>query len=186
MTSQIPPVFGVPFIRHTNGATQCPRCFTNITPEWGFCHRCGYGTIPHPVPAPAPAPPKPGIRKSYASIGEVIARDGWGPSTPLTIAETISKGDLPLNSISLLAVLVKEMQAAREELQAVRREMTNAAGRISRVIEKAPLKAEIALEKERQKTADKQRKANEAMPPTVKVIQCPNEAFRHLRIKRVF
>ena len=60
-------------------------------------------------------------------------------------------------------------------------------------IEKAPAKAKIAIEKERQKTADKQRKANEALQkaneallPTVKVFQCPNDKLNRMRFKRKF
>ena len=116
--------------------------------------------------------------KAFASIGQEIVREQWGRTNELTIAEMIKKSDQDVLHTSLLAAILKELQETRKAIEA-------AARQISRAVETAPTKAEIALEKARQKTADKQRKANEASPPIVTVIQCPNDVIDKIPIRRL-
>ena len=116
--------------------------------------------------------------KAFASIGQEIVREQWGRTNELTIAEMIKKSDQDVLHTSLLAAILKELQETRNAIEA-------AARQISRAVETAPTKAEVALEKERQKTADKQRKANEALPPAVTVIQCPNDVIDKIPIRRL-
>ena len=151
--------------------TLCPRCNINYDI---YCIRCGHGSRPEPPPSP----PKLKIHKSYAAVGRKIVNDKWGRNNTDTIEEQLQANDDPFRMICLMAAMLQEMQVIRQSID-------NAFNRLSRVIEKAPLKAEIALEKERQKTADKQRKANEALPTNVKVIQCPNEVIERIPQRRV-
>lgn len=149
----------------------CPRC---DSPYEVYCIRCGYGSIP----AKPPEPPKPKIQKPYSQIGRALVNGDWGPNTTSTMLETLQSGDLQMNTVAILAAILQELQATRNA-------MDKAVNRLIRAIERAPNKAEIALEKERQKTADKQRKANEALPAQVNVIQCPNEVLARIPQRRL-
>ena len=147
----------------------CPHCKRYFVTLNKRCPGCGtvLGTE---------EPPK--TCKKYADIGKEIVAGNWGKMTTGTMQELLGSGDMQLDTVGLLAAILQEMQRTRKSIQ-------DAANQISRAVKDAPAKAGIALEKERQKTADKQRKANEALPPAVTVIQCPNEIIDKLPVHRL-
>lgn len=145
---------------------QCPQCHRySFDPAINRCSFCQFTTRPKTV-------------TPYTDIGKEIVHENWGKVTNYTMSETIANGSMELQTVSLLAAILQELQETRKANQA-------AAERIVKAIKDAPAKAEIALEKERQKTADKLKKANEAAPTLETVIQCPNEIIDRIPVRKI-
>lgn len=104
---------------------------------------------------------------SFTKIGNELA-DEWGPGGDATAGEHLKAmfavQDFTRLQLSLMAAQLEECRQMRALL-----------GRLPSDIAKHSHSEEKLLEREKQKTAKAQQKANEAMPPVVTVVQMSNE-----------
>lgn len=115
--------------------------------------------------------------KSFIAIGKAIGDYGINGSN--TLDEQIIAMPTDRRIMCLLTALVDQMADLNQAIKTLPSRMA-----------KAQMAEERALEKEKQKTARAQEKANEAMPTTVNIMTVSNEeldrAFSNGRIRRKF
>jgi len=125
--------------------------------------------------------------RAYHKTGRQMALN-WGVVTDQGLDDHIKGLSERVESKVLMCAMVNSMN----EMIKGQERLIAAIGRMPAKIEKEKLKAEMALEKAKQKTAAAQLKAAEAAPPVVTVIQMGSDELqdlerndRHL-VKRMF
>lgn len=143
-------------------------------------------------PITQPAKPKAQKKKTkpmektkhvnYRDLGKKIAMGGWGRNYTGELEHTIQAllGSADIAAISVLAHMVEQLEATRKTNEAVLRAIKALPDKMATVEAKSAAKAAVQIEREKQKTARAQEKANAALAAVPVVLQMGNDELDRL------